>query len=84
VPAAVRDQVDLDQVVAQSDGFSPADVEYAARSASQRALEASLNGSGREGPVTEDYLSAVAGTRATVSPEVAAEFEEDIVRLARL
>lgn len=84
VPAAVRDQVDLDQVVAQSDGFSPADVEYAARSASQHALEASLKGSGREGPVTEDYLLAVAGTRATVSPEVAAEFEEDIVTLARL
>jgi transitional endoplasmic reticulum ATPase len=84
VPAAVRDQVDLDQVVAQSDGFSPADVEYAARSASQHALEASLEGSGREGPVTEDYLLAVAGTRATVSAEVAAEFEEDIVTLARL
>jgi SpoVK/Ycf46/Vps4 family AAA+-type ATPase len=84
VPAAVRDQVDLDQVVAQSDGFSPADVEYAARSASQHALEASLKGSGREGPVTEDYLLAVAGTRATVSAEVAAEFQEDIVTLARL
>jgi transitional endoplasmic reticulum ATPase len=84
VPAAVRDQVDLDQVVAQSDGFSPADVEYAARSASQHALEASLKGSGREGPVTEDYLLAVAGTRATVSAEVAADFQEDIVTLARL
>jgi transitional endoplasmic reticulum ATPase len=34
--------------------------------------------------VTEDYLLAVAGTRATVSAEVAAEFEEDIVTLARL
>jgi transitional endoplasmic reticulum ATPase len=84
VPAAARDQVDLDQVVARSEGFSPADVEYAARSASQHALEASLSGSGREGPVTEGYLLAVAGTRATVSAEVAAAFQEDIVTLARL
>jgi transitional endoplasmic reticulum ATPase len=51
---------------------------------SQQALDASLKGSGREGPVTEDYLLAVAGTRATVSPEVAADFQEGIVTLARL
>jgi hypothetical protein len=36
------------------------------------------------GPTTDDYLAAIGSTRTTVSPQVAAEFLEDIERLARL
>ena len=36
------------------------------------------------GPGTAHYLAAIEATRATVSAEVAAEFEEDIETLARL
>lgn len=88
VPASVTGLVDLDALVAASDGFSPADVEYAARRASQEALERALfsgeDASVPAGPTTQDYVSAIRSTRTTVSPQVAAEFLEDIERLARL
>ncbi len=83
-PAAAG--VDLTRLVVASGGFSPADLEFAARKASQHALERALD-SGDEhdaGPATADYLAAVADTRATVSPTQQAEFVEDIESLARL
>ncbi|MES2093045.1 MAG: GNAT family N-acetyltransferase [Actinomycetota bacterium] len=93
VPASVAGLVDLDLLVVESDGFSPADVEYAARRASQEALEralfagtveAGVDESAPAGPSTQDYVSAIRSTRTTVSPQAAAEFLEDIERLARL
>ncbi len=88
IPVSVDGLVDLDALVTASDGFSPADVEYAARRASQEALERALftgeDASAPAGPSTMDYLSAIRSTRTTVSPQVAAEFLEDIERLARL
>jgi transitional endoplasmic reticulum ATPase len=39
IPASVLDQVEVELLVQRSEGFSPADIEFAARSASQRALE---------------------------------------------
>ncbi|WP_341953693.1 GNAT family N-acetyltransferase [Salinibacterium sp. TMP30] len=91
IPAGVTGLIDLDVLVTSSDGFSPADVEYAARRASQEALERALfDGvdaaapAGPAGPTTEDYLSAIRSTRTTVSAQVATEFLEDIERLARL
>jgi len=88
VPASVTGLVDLDALVVASDGFSPADVEYAARRASQEALERAIftgpDASAPAGPGTQDYISAIRSTRTTVSPQVAAEFLEDIERLARL
>lgn len=86
VPDSVEGEVDLAQLVASSDGYSPADIEFAARSASQAALEQSVFGSpeaGIRGPSTDDYLTAIAKTRATVSSTVASEFREDIEALAR-
>ena len=88
VPASVTGLVDLDALVVASDGFSPADVEYAARRESQEALERAIftgpDASAPAGPGTQDYISAIRSTRTTVSPQVAAEFLEDIERLARL
>ncbi|QNE47461.1 GNAT family N-acetyltransferase [Glaciihabitans sp. INWT7] len=88
IPASVDGLVDLEALVVASDGFSPADVEYAARRASQEALERALfseaDAPGPAGPSTQDYIAAIRSTRTTVSPQVAAEFLEDIERLARL
>lgn len=88
IPPSVEGAVDVSALVAASDGFSPADVEYAARRASQEALERALFSAPTEdsptGPATSDYLSAIRATRTTVSAQVAAEFLEDIERLARL
>jgi SpoVK/Ycf46/Vps4 family AAA+-type ATPase len=49
IPAAVVDDVDVEQLVDRTKGFSPADIEFAARSASQRALEKSVYGNGDDG-----------------------------------
>lgn len=88
IPQAVSDEVDLAMLVEKSEGFSPADVEYAAHRASQHALEHALYRAGDgpviNGPSTENYVVAISETRRTVSDEVAAEFLEDIERLARL
>ncbi|WP_430297486.1 ATP-binding protein [Sinomonas sp. B1-1] len=39
IPEAVVAEVDVERLVGLTEGFSPADIEFAARSASQRALE---------------------------------------------
>lgn len=86
VPAAMSDRIDLAQLVTHSDGLTPADIEYAARRASQDALARALEGPESEGDAlsTADYLTALRATRATVSADTAREFLEDIDSLARL
>lgn len=89
IPEAAQDHLDLDVLVRATEGFSPADIEYAARSASQAAFERAVangheNHTGAIGPELEDYLTAASQTRATVSPDVAREFEDDITTLARV
>lgn len=93
IPPHVVAGIDVAALVDASGGFSPADIEFAARSASQRALEkamfddgatpSSADGAAVRGPVTADYLETIAETRATVSDAVAADFLEDIGALAR-
>lgn len=88
VPPGIVDRIDLDALVDGSDGLTPADIEYAALRASQEALARALRTGADPEPgselTTEDYLQALAATRATISPETAREFLEDIERLARL
>lgn len=86
VPPGAAAEVDLAALVEASAGFTPADMEFAARRASQAALEAAVDGRGEEaaGPTTGDYLTAIASTRATVSDEVAGEFAEDIDAFGRV
>ncbi|MCU1482907.1 MAG: family ATPase [Subtercola sp.] len=91
IPAQSLDDVDLSALVERTEGFSPADIEYAARKASQSALEKALfspvspdGAAPASGPRTEDYLEAINSTRATVSAEVAQAFLEDIEGIARL
>ena len=85
IPEGSAGTVDLAALVAASEGFTPADIEFAARRASQAALEAAVASvHAAAGPTTADYLEAVGATRATVSAEVVAEFAEDIESLARL
>ncbi|RRJ88626.1 GNAT family N-acetyltransferase [Gulosibacter macacae] len=79
--------LDFEALVTATDGFSPADIEFAARKASQVALERAVaenGGTVAGGPTLDDFLTAVGATRTTVSADVAAEFEEDIDTIARL
>ncbi|MFC9324326.1 ATP-binding protein [Kitasatospora sp. NPDC057015] len=76
--------VDLDRLVAASGLFTPADIEFAARKGAQAAFEREvLHRQGRPAG-TEDYLSAIADTRPTLTPQAITEFEEDIARFTRL
>ena len=77
--------INLDVLVDQSEGFSPADIEYAARRASQVAFEAAVLGGAEApaGPTLANYLDAIAQTKTTVSADVAAAFRDDIAALAR-
>jgi transitional endoplasmic reticulum ATPase len=89
VPSSAEGTIDLDELVVRSAGFSPADIEYAARKASQRALEQSVyesKGSKKDSATTktEHYLWAIGDTRQTVSDEAIEEFQQDIERLGRL
>ena len=87
IPGHVIGSVDVGRLAEASDGMTPADIEYAARRASQDALARALNGGAAAGGAdlaTDDYLAALAATRATVSPEAASEFEDDIKTYARL
>lgn len=77
--------IDLDVLVERSDGFSPADIEYAARRASQVAFESAvLDGGSARGPQLADYLESIAQTKTTVSAEVAEAFRQDIKAIARI
>jgi AAA+ superfamily predicted ATPase/N-acetylglutamate synthase-like GNAT family acetyltransferase len=89
IPASAVGTIDLAELVKRTAGFSPADIEYAARKASQRALEQSVYETqvatkDSSTTKTEHYLWAIGDTRQTVSDEAIEEFEQDIERLGRL
>ncbi|MFE0036241.1 hypothetical protein [Streptomyces sp. NPDC059018] len=73
---------------AASDRFTPADIEFAARTAAQSAFERHLaDGSpsvGERTGLTEDYLQAVAHTRTTLTEEDIRAFDHDLRAAARV
>lgn len=84
-PAAV--DVDLDAIVASSQSFTPADIEFAARKAAGAAFERFV-GEALDGATatltTADYLEAIANTRPTLTATMVEDFTADIERFARL
>lgn len=86
VGASDRQDVDLAALAAATEGFTPADIEYAARVAAQVAFEREVVHGEQvpaRGASTDDYLAAVAQVRPTVTPQIRAEFVEDIEAFAR-
>ncbi|WP_255637873.1 ATP-binding protein [Amycolatopsis sp. DSM 110486] len=76
--------VELERLVAASEMFTPADIEFAARKGAQAAFERDVV-HGRGAPAgTEDYLAAVADTRPTLTEQALTEFREDIARYVRM
>jgi transitional endoplasmic reticulum ATPase len=76
--------VDLAAIVEQSRLFTPADIEFAARRTAQLAFERVMFEGGPELTSTADVLRGVAQTRRTLTPEMVAQFEQDIEDYARL
>lgn len=78
------DEVDVQQLVSASAGFTPADIAHAARSAAQQLFERSVDTGSRSYGDTEDYLEAIAGVRPTLGEDMVREFTEDIDTTARM
>jgi transitional endoplasmic reticulum ATPase len=75
--------VDVGVLVNASPLFTPADIEWAARKAAQRAFEREhFSGHGSRA-TTDDFLAAIAETRATLTPAMVEAFIEDTTRFSR-
>ncbi|MFE7900707.1 ATP-binding protein [Streptomyces sp. NPDC057424] len=76
--------VDIDQLVQASDLFTPADIEFAARKGAQAAFEREVTLRQGRPAATEDYMTAIADTRPTLTAQAIEEFAEDIDKYSRL
>lgn len=83
IPESAHD-INVESIVELSSGFSPADIEFAARQASQIAFEKAISGGQQTGPSMQDYLDSISSTKTTVSAEVAEAFRLDIENIARV
>lgn len=71
-------------IVEESRLFTPADIEFAARRTAQLAFEPVMFGRGDQEVSTGDVLHAIGRTRRTLTPELVADFEQDIEDYARV
>ncbi|MFF9402221.1 MULTISPECIES: ATP-binding protein [unclassified Streptomyces] len=78
------ESVDLAQLVAASELFTPADIEFAARKGAQAAFEREVTRRQGRPATTEDYMTAIADTRPTLTAQAIEEFAEDIEKFSRL
>ncbi|GAA5703503.1 AAA family ATPase [Streptomyces avermitilis] len=81
-PAA--DGVELHRLVAASEMFTPADIEFAARKGAQAAFEREVTDRQGAPAGTEDYLAAITDTRPTLTDQALTEFGEDIEHYVRM
>jgi SpoVK/Ycf46/Vps4 family AAA+-type ATPase len=79
-----HEAVDLDLLVAASNMFTPADIEFAARRAAQEVFERAVLDSEPETITTEDIVRAIERTRPTLTSRVCEFFDEDIAAFARI
>jgi transitional endoplasmic reticulum ATPase len=77
------EDVDISALVDATELFTPADIEFAARKAAQRAFEREHFERFGTRATTEDFLAAIAETRPTLAREMVDAFEEDRRRFAR-
>jgi transitional endoplasmic reticulum ATPase len=76
--------LDMAAIVEESRLFTPADIEFAARRTAQLAFERVLFERGEEQVTMADIGQAIGKTRHTLTPELVAEFEQDIKDYARV
>jgi len=75
--------VDVGVLVSATSLFTPADIEWTARKAAQRAFEREhFEGSGSRA-TTDDFLAAIAETRPTLTPAMVEAFASDTARFSR-
>lgn len=77
------DDLDLDTLVAASDGFTPADIEHTARTVAQQIFECAVVAGHHCTASTQDCVAAIHGTRPTLTATMLADFKQDIEQFAR-
>ena len=75
--------IDIGELVAASELFTPADIEFSARKAAQLAFEREHFGGTDNRATTADFLAAIRATKPSLTPEIVADFEIDTQRFAR-
>ena len=83
VEAVTSEPIEVDALVRQTDLFTPADIEFAARKAAQSAFERAVSAGAPSPAVASDFRAAVTATRPTLTRALIRDFEEDIERFAR-
>jgi GNAT superfamily N-acetyltransferase len=78
------DGVGLHRLVEASEMFTPADIEFASLKGSQAAFEREVTDRRGAPADTEDYLTAIADTRPSLTAQALAEFREDIEQHVRM
>jgi transitional endoplasmic reticulum ATPase len=75
--------IDLEALVEASELFTPADIEFAARKAAQRAFENEHFDRASHRARTEDFLAAIEATKPTLTAEMVSGFADDVEHFAR-
>jgi transitional endoplasmic reticulum ATPase len=82
--AEISDQdVDVEVLVEATRYFTPADIEFAARTAAQSAFEREVFRGSSDRAGTDDFLDAIRKMKPTLSQEMIQVFEADVERFAR-
>lgn len=80
----VSDEVTASVLAERSRGFTPGDVDLAAQRAAATVFARSRSGEGSERVSLEDLEAALARTRPSISPEMQATFDEQLVAFERV
>ena len=83
VAAVTLEPVEVEPLVAQTELFTTADIEFAAHKAAQSAFERAIERGADRAADAADFAAAVAATRPTLTRAIVRDFEEDIERFAR-
>jgi transitional endoplasmic reticulum ATPase len=77
------EDVDIDVLVKATELFTPADVEFAARKAAHMAFEREHFEGGGHRASTDDFLTAIAATKRTLSEDMVDNFRKETREFAR-
>lgn len=83
VEGITDEDVDVAALVEASDLFTPADIEFAARKAAHIAFEREHFEGRSQRASTDDFLTAIGGTKRTLTDEMVSAFEENTEQFAR-
>jgi AAA+ superfamily predicted ATPase len=76
-------EFEFDSLVGSSELFTPADIEFAARKAAQRAFEREHFDGTTQRATEHDFLSAISSTRPSLTRDILRGFDQDVEQFAR-